>query len=68
MIDLRRAWSLAVIPLVSILLSLFVGSLLIIASSLATGESLDLLLPLVAYESLFEGATGLSLIDVSGAR
>jgi simple sugar transport system permease protein len=66
MIDLRRAWSLAVIPLVSILLALFVGSLLIIASSLATGESLDLLLPLVAYESLFEGATGLSLIDVSG--
>lgn len=66
--EVRRFWSLAVIPVASILLALFVGSLLIIASSLATGQSLDPLLPLVAYESLFEGATGLSLIDVGAAR
>ncbi len=33
-------------------------------SSLATGESLNLLLPIVAYESLLEGATGLNLIDL----
>ena len=68
MTELRRFWSLAVIPVISILLALLVGSLLIIASSLATGQSLDVLLPLVAYESLFEGATGLSFIDVGAAR
>ena len=62
---LRRFWGLAVIPIVSILLALLVGSLLIIASSLANGDSLNLLLPLVAYESLLEGATGISLIDVT---
>lgn len=62
---LRRFWGLAVIPIVSILLALLVGSLLIIASSLATGDSLNLLLPLVAYESLLEGAAGISLIDVT---
>ncbi len=62
---LRRFWGLAVIPIVSILLALLVGSLLIIASSLANGDSLNLLLPLVAYESLLEGAAGISLIDVT---
>lgn len=62
---LRRFWGLAVIPIVSILLALLVGSLLIIASSLANGDSLNLVLPLVAYESLLEGATGISLIDVT---
>lgn len=66
--ELRRFWSLAVIPLASILLALLVGSLLIIASSLATGGSLDPLLPIVAYESLVEGAIGLSVLDVGAAR
>jgi general nucleoside transport system permease protein len=63
----RRIWALAIIPLASIVLALLFGSALIIASSLATGESLDFLLPLVAYESLLEGATGLNLIDLDGA-
>lgn len=63
----RRLWSLAIIPLASIVLALLVGSLLIIASSLATGESLDLLLPMVAYESLLEGATGLNLLNLDAA-
>jgi simple sugar transport system permease protein len=61
---LRHAWSLAVIPIVSIVLALLVGSLLIIASSLATGQSLNLILPAIAYESLIEGASGLSFLDV----
>ncbi len=65
---LRRAWALAAVPTVSILLALLLGSLLIIASSLATEGSLNLLLPLVAYESLLQGATGLSFIDVTAAR
>jgi ABC-type uncharacterized transport system permease subunit len=67
MTPLRRVWSLAVIPVVSIVLALLLGSLLIIASSLATGESLNLLLPVVAYESLLEGATGLNLINLDAA-
>jgi len=67
MTNMRRIWALSVIPIVSIILALLVGSLLIIASSLATGDSLNLLLPFVAYESLLEGATGLSLIDLNAA-
>ncbi len=61
-----RIWTIAAIPLVSIVLALLVGSILIILSSLATQGSIDLLLPLVAYESLLQGATGLSFIDVAG--
>ena len=63
---LSRTWALAAVPLISIILALLVGSLLIIASSLATEKSINLLLPLVAYESLLQGATGLSFIDVTG--
>lgn len=48
-----------VVPALSILLALLVASVLIIASSLAGREQrLDLLLPLVAYRSLLEGAFG----------
>jgi simple sugar transport system permease protein len=55
----RRAWELSVIPLVSILLALLVGSVLIIASSVATpGASLNPLLPIVAYVALLDGAFG----------
>ena len=42
------------------------GSLLIIASSLITEKGINLMLPIVAYESLFQGATGISFIDVAG--
>jgi simple sugar transport system permease protein len=51
---------------VSIVLALLLGSLLIIASSLATPQGLNLMLPFVAYENLVQGATGLSLLDVAG--
>ncbi|MEX1172981.1 MAG: ABC transporter permease [Chloroflexota bacterium] len=63
---LRRFWALAAIPLVSIALALLVGSVLIVLSSLANGGRLNLLLPLIAYESLLEGATGLSFLDPTG--
>jgi simple sugar transport system permease protein len=66
MAALRRFWALAAIPIVSILLALLLGSVLIIASSLATEKQLNLMLPLVAYESLLQGATGLSFLDVAG--
>ncbi|HET9436102.1 MAG TPA: ABC transporter permease [Candidatus Limnocylindrales bacterium] len=62
----RRFWALAAVPLVSILFALLLGSLLIIASSLATEKSINLLLPFVAYESLLQGAIGLSFLDVAG--
>jgi simple sugar transport system permease protein len=60
----RRIWSLSVIPLASIVLALLVGSILIIASSPASQGSLDFFLPIRAYESLFEGATGLSFLNI----
>jgi general nucleoside transport system permease protein len=63
-VTLRRIWSLTVVPLASIILALLAGSLLIIASSVITTGSIDLLLPVVAYESLLQGATGLSFLDV----
>jgi simple sugar transport system permease protein len=63
---LARAWALAAVPLVSILLALLLGSVLIIASSLATEQRLNLMLPIVAYENLLQGATGLSFLDVAG--
>jgi ABC-type uncharacterized transport system permease subunit len=66
MAALRRFWALAAIPILSILLALLVGSVLIIFSSLATEKQLNLMLPLVAYESLLQGATGLSFLDVTG--
>jgi ABC-type uncharacterized transport system permease subunit len=62
---LGRAWALASVPIASILLALLLGSLLIIASSLATEKQLNLMLPIVAYESLLQGATGLSFLDVA---
>ena len=63
---LAAAWALAAVPVISIVLALLVGSLLILLSSLATEKSLNLMLPFVAYESLLQGATGLSFLDVAG--
>jgi ABC-type uncharacterized transport system permease subunit len=66
MATLRRFWALATVPIVSIVLALLVGSILIVLSSLATEKQINLMLPLVAYESLLQGATGLSFLDVAG--
>ncbi len=64
--SLGRISAIAAVPVLSIVLALFLGSLLIIASSLVTEKGLNFALPLVAYESLLQGATGLSFIDVAG--
>jgi simple sugar transport system permease protein len=63
---LRGAVALAIVPVISILLALLVGSILIILSSLQTEKQLNFALPLVAYESLIQGSTGLSFLDVAG--
>jgi simple sugar transport system permease protein len=61
--DLRRLpgqlWSLAALPLISILLALLVGAFVILASQLILpGGRFDLFLPLTAYAALMEGAFG----------
>jgi simple sugar transport system permease protein len=63
---LRKVWALSIVPLASILLALIVGSFIILISSVVTTDSLDLTLPLLAYESLFEGATGISFLNTDG--
>jgi ABC-type uncharacterized transport system permease subunit len=63
---IRRAWRLSIVPIASILLALFLGSVLIVASSPVSQGELDFGLPLAAYESLFEGATGFSFLDADG--
>lgn len=63
---LRRAYAISIIPIISIVLALLLGSILIIISSVIQGK-LNVLLPIVAYESLIQGATGLSFLDVKGS-
>jgi simple sugar transport system permease protein len=65
----RRPWySVAVVPVVSILLALVVGGLVIAVSGLATKTGLSLTLPIAAYESLFEGATGINILTVKAGQ
>jgi len=64
----RRIYALSIIPIVSIVLALLVGSVLIILSSPASQGHIDFLLPLTAYESLIEGATGFSFLNVDNAQ
>ena len=55
----RRLWSLAALPLISIVLALLVGAVVIIASQLVLpGRPFDLFLPLTAYAALLQGAVG----------
>jgi simple sugar transport system permease protein len=61
----RRAYAISIVPIIAIVLALLLGSVLIIISSVIQGK-LNLALPLVAYESLFQGATGISFLDVKG--
>jgi ABC-type uncharacterized transport system permease subunit len=68
MATVRRLWELLAIPLVSVLLALLLGSVLIILSSLATEGSLNFFLPVIAYEALLQGATGLSFLTVTGGN
>jgi len=63
---LRRFYALSIVPIISIVLALLLGSVLIIISSVIQGK-LNLMLPIVAYESLLQGATGFSFLDVKGS-
>ncbi len=54
----RRIRDLALVPVLSILLALLVGSFLIIGSSLAGPTGLNIGLPVVAYLALLDGAFG----------
>jgi general nucleoside transport system permease protein len=55
----RRLWSLAALPLISIVLALLVGAVVILASQLVLpGRQFDLFLPLTAYAALLQGAVG----------
>ena len=62
---LRRFYALSIVPIISIVLALLLGAVLIIISSVIQGK-LNLMLPIVAYESLLQGATGFSFLDVKG--
>jgi ABC-type uncharacterized transport system permease subunit len=55
---LNRAWSAVALPLVAILLSFVVGSVIIVASAFAVTGEIDLLLPVQAYAALIQGAVG----------
>lgn len=56
---LRRAWAVIALPIIAILLSLVVGSVIIIVSELlVSGGEVDLLLPIKAYAALIQGAVG----------
>jgi simple sugar transport system permease protein len=57
--NLRRAWSLAAIPVGAVVLSLLVGAVVILASSIVTTGSIDWSLPFVAYGALLEGGLGI---------
>ena len=61
----RRFYALSIVPIISIVLALLLGAVLIIISSVIQGK-LNLMLPIVAYESLLQGATGFSFLDVKG--
>ncbi len=53
-------------PLGAVLLAMLFGSILIIISGLVgPRQTLDLALPFIAFESLIEGATGITLIDIN---
>jgi ABC-type uncharacterized transport system permease subunit len=55
---LRQAWALMAVPVAAIVLALLVGAVIIVASSVLVAGQFDLVLPIVAYVSLFEGAFG----------
>ena len=56
---LSRLWSVIAIPVVAILLSLVVGSVIILASELIIPDhAFDIWLPITAYKALLEGAFG----------
>jgi ABC-type uncharacterized transport system permease subunit len=55
---LARAWGLAALPLIAILLAFVVGAVVILSSELILGGRFDPFLPLTAYRALIVGAFG----------
>jgi general nucleoside transport system permease protein len=55
---LRRLWSIAAVPLASVVLALIVAALIMLVSSVVTRGSIDFGLPFVAYGALLQGALG----------
>ncbi len=55
---LAALWTVLAMPVLAILLALFVAAIVIIASSVATGRGLQLMLPIYAYANLLTGAFG----------
>jgi ABC-type uncharacterized transport system permease subunit len=53
-----RVWTIAAVPVASVLLALIAAAVIILASSVVTTGSLDVTLPLVAYSALIQGAFG----------
>lgn len=65
----RSDWmAVAIVPTLSIVLALLVGAIVIAVSGLATATGLSLTLPIAAYESLFEGATGINFLVVKSGQ
>lgn len=54
----QRIIQVSAVPVAAVLLAFLVGSVFIVVTTLLTGRELDLLLPWVAYSSLFFGAFG----------
>jgi ABC-type uncharacterized transport system permease subunit len=57
-----RAWRIALVPLLAVLLALLVGALIMIASSGAAAGGFQPLLPLTAYGALLQG----SVLSING--
>ena len=55
----RRIWSVAAVPVLSVLLALVVGAVIITLSSVVITGSLDLALWITAYSALIEGGLGI---------
>jgi general nucleoside transport system permease protein len=56
---IAQAWSVMAMPVIAIVLGLIVGAvIMILTSSLKPGSSIDVALPLRAYQALFQGSVG----------
>jgi general nucleoside transport system permease protein len=64
----RRWVNVAFVPVVSILLALVVAGIVIAVSGIATDTGFSLTLPIAAYESMLQGATGIDLLIVKNGQ
>jgi len=64
---LHRAGDASLVPVISIVLALVVGSVFIIAANLVTTGTIDLAQPFVAYAAMLEGSLGIGSPDPTNA-